>query len=414
MFAANEELVIVLGAPLWVLFGIVILYVLGVLPVTEAQLSGSPGRTSFLVLGWLFIVLGLLVSLNVLGLLILIVIALVFARLRRARQQALLWTLAVAAERSVPLIPAIEAVADERSGLASREVHALVRLLEHGTSLPEALAVVGGMVPRESLVPIQVGEDLGALAEGLRQATAPSGPYQSVWDQLAGKVAYLCYIVLFAFPVVVFMLLKIAPAFQKIFVDFGLQLPAISAFGIGWSEQFSGLIGLACVCLLFLFSYVMLRYLGVIEWDLPLMGRVTRKLHAARVLESLAMAAERNQPFPKTVATLARCYPKQSIRWRLRVILVDVTSGIDFSESLRACGLISRADVAVLHAAQRVGNLAWAMREIADSNRRRLAYRVQAWIQVLFPAAIVSFGLVVMLFWLSYFTPLLVLIEKLA
>jgi type II secretory pathway component PulF len=126
------------------------------------------------------------------------------------------------------------------------------------------------------------------------------------------------------------------------------------------------------------------------------------------------MAAQQGQPLPKTVAALAGCYPKWSIRRRLHDLLVDLTRGMDCAASMRARGLISDADVAVLHAAERVGNLPWAMREIADGTRRRLAYRLQAWLQVLFPAAIVVFGVLVMLFYLSYFVPLLSLIQKLA
>ncbi len=415
MFAQSEALVILVGAPLWALFGIVILVVVGCLSESDRPLSRSFGRLFFIVLGWVFIAFGLLVALNVLGMLVLIIVALVFRRLRRARQQALLWTLAVAAERSIPLVPAIEAFADERSGPARQETRVLARLLKAGTPLPDALSIVGGMVPEEAIVPIQVGQDLGALDEGLRQATAPAGPYQAVWDQLAGKVAYLCFLVLSASGIIVFLMIKIMPAFQKIFVDFGAELPAITRIGMLMGSGDVGvMISLVCVFLLWLFIYAILRYIGAISWDLPLMGRLARRLHAARVLESLAMAVERNQPLFRTVATLARCYPKQSIRRRLQVVLVDITSGVDFAESLRSQGLISRADMAVLHAAQRVGNLAWAMRETADSNRRRLAYRVQAWLQILFPAAILSFGLMVLFLVAGYFLPLVSLIQRLA
>jgi len=230
---------------------------------------------------------------------------------------------------------------------------------------------------------------------------------------LAGNIAYLCWTLMFAPFVIAFMMLKIAPAFQKIFMDFGAQLPTISRIGLGFSDEFGFVIFLVCLFLVFLLFYTALRYIGVITWNLPLMARVTRRLHAAKVLDSLAMAAERNQPLLKTVATLARCYPKGSIRRRLRLVLVDVASGIDFIESMRTWGLLSRSDGAVLSAAQRVGNLAWAMREVADSNRRRLAYRAQTWMQVLFPAAVVCMGLAVMFFYVSYFLPLIALIQRL-
>jgi len=272
---------------------------------------------------------------------------------------------------------------------------------------------VGEMVPREALVPIRVGQEMGALSAGLRQATAPPGPQQTVWDQLAGQAAYLCLVILWTAGVSVFMMIKIAPAFQKIFADFGADLPAISRFLIGAIAVLSFPLALFLLAIFFLFIYIVFRYLGVITWDLPLLGRIMRRLHAATVLESLALAAERNQPFTKTIATLARSYPKWSIRWRLQGSLVDVTTGTDWAESLQTRGLISRADRAVLQAAQRVGNLAWALREVADGTRRRTAYRYQAWLQILFPVAVVGMAMVVASFWLAFFLPLIALIQRL-
>jgi type II secretory pathway component PulF len=334
----------------------------------------------------------------------------------------MLWGLAVAAERGIPLPSAIEAFASEHWGLARWSARSLARLVAAGTPLPDALAFVGGMVPREALVPIRVGHDLGALSAGLRQATVPAGPQQTVWDhqqtvwdQLAIRVAYLCFVILFASGMIVFMMLKIAPAFQKIFADFNAELPGISRFMIGIIPALSMPLTLFLLAVVFLlFFYLPLRYFRVITWDLPFMGRVTRKLHAATVLESLALTAERNQPFPRTIATLARGYPKWSIRWRLQGTLVDVTTGTDWAASLHARGLISRADRAVLQAAQRVGNLAWALREIADSMRRRAAYRLQAWVHLLFPAAILSLAAFVMAFWTAFFLPLMALIQRLS
>jgi len=51
--------------------------------------------------------------------------------------------------------------------------------------------------------------------------------------------------------------------------------------------------------------------------------------------------------------------------------------------------------VALLRTAQRAGNLDWALKEMAEANRRRLAYRLQVVGQLTFPPVIVAFGLLV-------------------
>ena len=91
----------------------------------------------------------------------------------------------------------------------------------------------------------------------------------------------------------------------------------------------------------------------------------------------------------------------------------DLYAGADWCESLFARGLIKQADLAILQAARRTGNLSWALREMADSNRRRLAYRLQALMHLLFPPVILAAGLVVMFFVVSLFIPLISLIQTL-
>ena len=441
MTTIHTSLAVFVGAIAWLLLGIFLLILIRITPPSAKPLSRESFRLSLSALGWLLVAYPLIalsfvtvpewakrspflilpvaigasafVALACAGAFLAVPMTLLHYRRRQGQQRAMLWTLAAAADRGIALTPVIDSFAAECRGPARWKVQTLARFVAAGTPLPDALAFVGGMVPRESLVPIRVGQDLGALSAGLRQATAPPGPQQTVWDQLAGRVAYLCLVILWTAGVSAFMMLRIAPAFQKIFKDFGAQLPAISTFLIGLTGYFGDLLGLFVIAVFFLFFYVVLRYLGIITWDLPFLGRITRRLHSATVLESLALAAERNQPFPKTIATLARCYPKWSIRWRLQGALVDVTTGTDWAESLETRGLISRADRAVLQAAQRVGNLAWALRETADGTRRRLAYRYQAWLQILFPAAVVSLALVVMAFWTAYFLPLIALIQRL-
>jgi type II secretory pathway component PulF len=75
--------------------------------------------------------------------------------------------------------------------------------------------------------------------------------------------------------------------------------------------------------------------------------------------------------------------------------------------------VIGRAEMAVLGAAQRVGNLPWALAEMADSSRRRLGYRLHGLTHLLFPAVVLSFGLLVLFVVVGFFMPLVLLIEKL-
>jgi protein transport protein HofC len=93
---------------------------------------------------------------------------------------------------------------------------------------------------------------------------------------------------------------------------------------------------------------------------------------------------------------------------------MEVRHGADWGESLQRHGLIRAADAGVLASAKAVGNLGWALRELAETGERRLALRLQAWVQTLFPLVVILLGLVVLVLAAAFFSPLVILVGRLA
>ena len=163
-----------------------------------------------------------------------------------------------------------------------------------------------------------------------------------------------------------------------------------------------------------MFCYSLLKYLGVAVFELPGMRFLMRRKHTADIMDNLAMAVENQRTIDAGLQTLVQSYPIGSIRARLSQVSADVQAGVSWSESLQSRGLIRQSDLAVLQAAERAGNLSWAMREMADSNRRRLAYRMNVLVQTIFPPVVLCIGAVVLFIVVALFLPLITLIERLS
>jgi type II secretory pathway component PulF len=347
----------------------------------------------------------------VLGPVALIVVGFVVREVRQARRRMLLEMLAVAAERSLPLAGAVQAFAGERFGFPAGKARRLSALLTEGRSLSDALDGVCGLFSPEARMQIRLGEDLAALAPALREAMGPPSWEELIWRQLAGKVLYLSAVVLFLASVVTFILLKIIPAYYKICADFGAKLPHLTkSLLVAQTPPFS----LAACLVLAIAAYTLLRALGLVRWNLPGMNRLLRGRYAGTILDALALSTRCERPLPQTIELLAQRYPRRWVRRRLMRVAGDIRSGRAWSESLHAYGLITRAEAAVLQAAQRVGNLSWALQEMAAGSRRRLGYRVQAWMQVAFPLAIGLIGFAVLLIVVGLYSPLLQLLRTIA
>ena len=87
--------------------------------------------------------------------------------------------------------------------------------------------------------------------------------------------------------------------------------------------------------------------------------------------------------------------------------------GADWIESLWRHRLIRATDAEVLASAAAVGNLGWALLELAETAERRLATRFQMVIQTLFPLVVVMLGMAVFVLAMAYFVPLVQLITEL-
>jgi type II secretory pathway component PulF len=231
------------------------------------------------------------------------------------------------------------------------------------------------------------------------------------------RILYICFVLWFASVAVTFLILNIVPKLEKIFRDFGTGLPEATLWVIGVTRQLGHLgvlVALVPMAALGLLVYAVLRYAGVIRWDPPGIARLVRRLDAAAILDVLALAVAHEQPIDQAIDSLCWSYPRRAVRNRLASVLGDIREGTDWRESLHRRGLIGRAELAVLRAAQQAGNLPWAMRELADSGRRRFAYRVTALLQLLVPVMILGLGAMVFAVVVAFFLPLVHLIQTLA
>lgn len=412
---------VVLGGLALIVAGSVLLAVARAATMRRDPTGESPEPLTLSLVAWILISSGVVAFCiwmlgGVVGIIALFVLQTAVMRHQRAQQHMLLSTLAVAAQRQMPLVPAVEAFARECGGMVGWRAQRLAVLLESGSSLPDALEQTPGLASRQALVTIRAGQESGALPEALGDVVESQGLLTPIWNQTMGRLLYLGAVLLFPFPVATFMALRIAPEFAKIFEEFDVDLPPVTQAVIGASYAFGDYWFIFALpvflVLLGLFVLAAVQYVGGFRWDFPLVNWLTRRIDTAVILEALALAADRNASFTAKIATLARWYPRRTVRRRLEAVLRDAEAGADWCESLERNGLIRQAELAVLEAAQRVGNLPWALREMAESSRRRLTYRLYALIQVLFPLAILALGLLVLAYVVGYFMPIIALIER--
>jgi type IV pilus assembly protein PilC len=167
--------------------------------------------------------------------------------------------------------------------------------IEGGATLSEAMSKAPKAFDRLYVNMIKAGEAGGALETILQRLAEFQERSQSLKRKVKGALVYPVTVVTFAVLILVFIMIKIVPAFKKIFDDFGADLPAITqtlitisnfVFHYWWSLP-------AIPIGLWLFIKLLRRFpWGRMGWDLfalkvPIFGQLVEKNIIARTMRTL-------------------------------------------------------------------------------------------------------------------------------
>jgi type II secretory pathway component PulF len=126
------------------------------------------------------------------------------------------------------------------------------------------------------------------------------------------------------------------------------------------------------------------------------------------------VATRERQSLARALIWLAHVYPSATIRRRLGAAASAVNSGIDWRDALAEARIVTPSEQGLLKAAERAGNLPWALQQIAKRRERRAVYRWATVLQIAYPAAILLLGGFVAFYVIALFVPIVQLIQSLA
>lgn len=360
--------------------------------------------------GWIVLVL--------LGLAILMVGLMIVTRQRQAEHFALISSLGIAVQHGIPLSECARAFADETLGDTGVRAMALAEAIEQGLPLTKAIRSAKLWMGTATRLAIRLGDRLGLLGAAMRQQIADAQTVELAIRRAVGDLYYLVNVIVWFLIINTFMMLKIIPVFQKMFEEFGLKLPAMTLLVINLSKWYvmRGWIWTSPFLLLvpWIFIIGFLAYIGWMPRDLPLVWRLFRRYDGALIMRGLALSVRRGVPLPEAMRMIGDEYPIRIVGRRLLTAAEKTAAGVDWLTALLNEKLISQTDAALLASASRVGNLDWALEEIAESAMRRQVYWLQSVLSVLFPVTLVVLGSVVCLFVVGLFLPLISLIQGLS
>ncbi len=339
-----------------------------------------------------------------------------------ANAQALVRTLAVAVERNVPVVPVLEALADEAGGSWRMRVQKLADMLASGIPIPEALDSVAGLLPEEALATIRIGFDAGRPAEALREVADTIGRQSESRSLISsGTLMYLSSVTLVGVLILTFIVIWIIPKFKAIFEGFDLTLPPVTQWllydlpmGLAdyWYWLAIPVLGVGVVLLGAGGFLSELLGQGVYWRPSTWLAMLVPRIHTPLLLRCMGLAVEGGVPFPGTLTSIAAHTRDRYLQSQLGLAASRVGAGEDTWQVLIQSRFITAREGALFDASVKNGNLGWALRQTAVALERQAATRMRFILDCVHPLLLLAMGTVVGTIAVALFLPLVELIQK--
>ncbi|MCO6458102.1 MAG: type II secretion system F family protein, partial [Pirellulaceae bacterium] len=286
-------------------------------------------RRLLLVTGWMLVVTGALgvlaglLSWLSLGfwLLALIVVLMTLARYQDCERRSLLWTLAIAAEKQIPLSDAVRSLADERPWSLSGRVTRLAEQLERGVPLPKALHESRNPLPMDAELAVRFGAETGQMGPALRQVLQHVDLVEMTVRTAIEKLLYMIFVTLSSLVLLVFYAVFVMSRFQALMGSFNVAPPPLTVLVFSVCDSLATWwpVLIPLLVLLPLLAVVsLLYYVGWLNHNLPLLGWIWLRYDSGLLLRCLALAVGQRRSVGATLGMLAVRFPRASTRRRLR------------------------------------------------------------------------------------------------
>lgn len=323
--------------------------------------------------------------------------------------------LATLLNAGLPLIDALESLAEKAPGSAARKtLEALVRQLYEGRSLSQALAQQPRVFPPLYVALVQSSERTGALGDALGRYIGYRQRLDLVRQKLVGASVYPLLLLLVGGGVVLFLLGYVVPRFSLVFEGMGTELPWLSRvlMQIGLflhAQQLPlGLGSLGALAVL----VALRRNPRVRRWASRQLRRVPA-LHQrlvmyelARFYRSLGILLQGGIPI-LTALNMARGLLGSAAAEGLEQASRRVAEGLPLSDALEAGQLVTPVSLRLLRAGEQSGNLGQMLESCADFHDQEIGRWVE-WFVKLFEPLLMTFiglliGLIVILMYMPIF-----------
>jgi len=284
-----------------------------------------------------------------------------------------------------------------------------------GRRLSDAMGQQGAAFPPLYRAMTAAGEQSGALQPILERLADGLERDEVVRGKVLTALVYPCVLAVVALGVIVAMMTYIVPKVVDQFDSMGQTLPLLTRLVIGLSDLMRDwgwlmLLALAAVAVAGLIARRREAVrLNLDAWvlRLPLVGRLTRDLHGARMARTLSTMIAAGLPVLEGLTITARTVSNRALRCATEQMAEAVREGGGLSAAMRRAEVFPPILVYMTASGESSGRLEPMLERAADYLEREFSNFTAVMLSLLEPAIIVVMGGIVAVIVLSILLPIL-------
>jgi general secretion pathway protein F len=335
-------------------------------------------------------------------------------RTRRVDQRLFVQELAVLLDSGVPLVEAVQTLAERHDG-AAEPLAPVITALQEGRALSQALADANGTFDPVLCALVAASERDGQLVAVLRHHAAFLAWSEQLRDRLVAASVYPVLLLAVGLAVVGFLLVHVLPRFAGVFDGLAADLPwgsrALLSLGVATQAhpQVAAAIAIALPLLLVMVlrQGPLRRWAEAQAWQLPGLGQRLRVLALARLYRMVGLLARAGVPLPQALA-LAEPVLAAPLRPALLRAREAVESGMRLSAAWQAEDLATPPALRMLRVGESSGTVPLMLERAAAFHDEEVARLAELVTRVVNPALMLVMGVliggIVVLMYLPIFT----------
>ena len=317
---------------------------------------------------------------------------------------------------AIPLEEALRTIGSQAEKRGVRRVIAAThaQVLE-GFRLSDAMTRQGKVFPPLYRAMVAAGEGSGALPEILERLADLLEREQQVRGKLVTALVYPAALLVTALLVVIALMTFVVPKVVEQFESMGRELPMLTRVVIGISDFMSSW-GLPLLALLAIGAVVFARLLRregfryAVDAQIlrvPVLGRILRDVHAARLARTLAIMINNGLPLMEGLAITARTVHNRVLREATDRMVSAIREGGSLSSAMKRAAVFPPTLLYMTSSGENSGRLAPMLERAADYMEREFNTFTNVVMSLLEPIIIVLLGGVVAVIVLAILLPIL-------